>query len=265
MPETLRLGQVACDFLGSDDFLAMCKQWIWSNKLHHVVTLNPEMVMEAESNAEFRSALNRADIRVPDGAGLIWAHWYIRSQFWSLVPSLISFSFRTASRITGVDTVLNLARLATESGAAVYLLGGGPEELQRTAKLLENKFPSLKVFTSPPHIFDINGPANIMHDIQKRAPAVLLVAYGAPKQSVWIERHRQNLPSVKIAVGVGGAFDILSEAKPRAPQMFLKFNLEWLWRLILEPSRLPRIWRAVVLFPLLIHRQKRHAAPVYPH
>lgn len=265
MRESLRLGQVTCDYINPDDFLSLCRKWLNTDKFHHIVTLNPEMVMAAENDKEFSVALQGADIRVPDGAGLIWAHWYLRSRFWSLIPSLISFSFRDAARITGVDAVQNLTGMAKQEKKTVYLLGSGPRQLQRTLARLKKRYPNVNIAAAAPHKFDLNGPPPILADIKRVKPALLLVAYGAPRQTLWIEKQRRSLPSVRVAMGVGGAFDILSESKPRAPRIFLQLNLEWLWRLFLEPTRLPRIWQAVIKFPRLVHRQKTELGSVYPH
>lgn len=265
--EQLKLGSVTCDFMRFETFAQRVADWLTKPdgaRLHHVVTLNPEMVIRAESDAAFRDAVNAADLRVPDGSGLIWAHWYIRSQFWSLIPSLIAFSFRQVERITGVETVWLLARLCARHGRPLYLLGGTQKQVQRTAELLQHRLPKLDVFTSPDHGFDINGPAAIVADIQAKKPGVLLVAYGAQKQTTWIQARRQDFPSVRIAVGVGGAFAILSEDRPRAPRLLRQLNLEWLWRLLLEPTRLPRIWQATIKFPVLIARQKAANPPVFP-
>lgn len=265
--DPLTLGTVTCDFMRPDTFQNLVKIWLTDpqeKRLHHIVTLNPEMVMAAEVNTSFRAAVNAADIRVPDGAGLIWAQWYIRSQFWSFIPSLLAFSFRQVERITGVATVKLLAKQAAEYQQSVYLLGGTPAQVSRTAKLLTKRWPGLTVYTSQAHAFDPAGPRDIIQDIQAKQPAILLVAYGAERQIPWIEQHRAQLPSVRIAVGVGGAFAILSEDKPRAPRFLQQLNLEWLWRLLLEPARLPRIWRATVKFPLLIARQKAAHPPTFP-
>jgi len=98
-------------------------------------------------------------------------------------------------------------------------------------------------------------------DIAEKKPDILLVAYGAPKQTLWLEKHLANLPSVRIAIGVGGAFAILSEDKPRAPRWLQRLNLEWLWRLFLEPSRWRRIWNATIEFPKLVHAQRKQHPP----
>ncbi len=240
-----------------DDFLELCQRWLGSKHFHHVVTLNPEMVMLAETHEGFSRAVQHADIRVPDGSGLIWAHWYIRSQFWSLLPSLIAFSFRHAERIPGVDIVVNLCRIAAHRGLPVYLLGGTAAQVSGAAEFLKRQFPDLIIQTSKDHSFDVTGPPAILEDIRAKQPHILFVAYGAPGQTLWIEKNRNQLPSVRIATGVGGAFAILSEATVRAPRWLRRLNLEWLWRLLLEPARFPRIWRAVVAFPRLVHRQKK--------
>lgn len=255
--DQLHLGKVRCDFLSRADFWNICRQWLAGDHFHHVVTLNPEMVVQAETDVEFAAATAKANLRIPDGAGLVWAQWYIRSQFWALFPSLFAFSFRHVERIAGVEVVEELARMCAKKQQMLYLLGGTRAQVTGTAQRLRQQFPALHVAISPDHEFDVNGPPAVLADIQKQQPAVLLVAYGAPKQTLWIDRQRANLPSVRIAVGVGGAFAILSEERPRAPRWLRQLNLEWLWRLILEPSRGPRIWRAVVEFPRLIARQKK--------
>jgi len=252
----LQLGKLVCDFMSRDTFLAICKEWLNSNHFHHVITLNAEMAVQAEWDGEFQAAAEAADARIPDGAGLLWAQWYIRSQFWALMPSLVAFLFRRVERIPGVELVRDLARMCQEQKKPIYLLGGTKAQVEATAARLQREFPNLKIGVSSGHEFDISGPPEILGDIQRLKPAVLLVAYGVPKQTLWIEQHRENLPSVRIAAGVGGAFAILSEDTPRAPLALQKLNMEWLWRLILEPRRLPRIWKAVVTFPRLIAKQK---------
>lgn len=255
--EKIKIGNVHCDYGDAEEFYTLCQAWLASKNFHHVVTLNPEMVIEAENNQEFAQAVDRSDIRVPDGSGLIWARWYLRSKYWYILPSLIGFLRRPAQRIAGVDTVLELARQAWQIKQGVYLLGGTAPQVASTKKLLQERYPGLIVHTSPDHAFDYEGPATIIDDIRAKQPGLLFVAYGAPKQTQWIEQQRQRLPSVRIAVGVGGAFAILSEDTPRAPKILRQHNLEWAWRLFQQPQRLPRIWRATVQFPLLIHRQRK--------
>lgn len=257
MTERERLGTVTADFVKPEVFWDQVASWLEGDTLHHVVTLNPEMVMQAQTNLPFRDAVALAEARVPDGAGIIWARWYLRSTFWSLWPSLLAFMWQSAERITGVDLVRELAKRCSESASVLYLLGGTAAQVTGTAAALKKNFPELKLFTSRPHVFSLDGPRDVIADIQAKQPKVVLVAYGSPRQVIWIERQRKNLKGVAVAVGVGGAFAMLAEEKSRAPRLLRKRNLEWLWRLLLEPRRYPRIWQAAVRFPLLIHAQKK--------
>jgi len=263
MIESLKIGGVTCDFMRQDEFLALAAQRLGGPQFTHIVTLNPEMVMAAQHHPPFREALEHATWRLPDGSGLIWARWFLRSEFWSLWPSLLAFPFIQVERVTGVDAVWSLSEIAAKQSRRVYLLGGTPRQVARTADLLRRKFPTLSVAVSPPHQFSVEGPPEILADIAAKKPDLIFVAYGAPAQTLWIARHKADLPSVRIAIGVGGAFAILSEDTPRAPLFLRRLNLEWLWRLILEPARLRRIWQATVRFPLLVNAEKKviHTTP----
>jgi N-acetylglucosaminyldiphosphoundecaprenol N-acetyl-beta-D-mannosaminyltransferase len=256
--ESIKLGKTSCDYLSVDDWINLCAQWIDKGDYHHVVTLNPEMIMLAERDERFRKVLSTAQVRVPDGAGLIWARWYLRSRYWPWIPSLIAFLWQSVERVTGVDAVEALAKLCWKKEETIFFLGGDSKTTTELANALMKKYDGLTVATSPDHSFDAFGPNHILEDINKRKPAVLLAAYGAPKQTIWLENQRDKLPSVRVSVGVGGAFDILSENLPRAPKILRAINMEWLWRLYLEPARGPRIWQAVVKFPLLIREQKNN-------
>lgn len=257
MTEREQLGTVEADFVKPEALTVHLTRWLAGDRFHHVVTLNPEMVMEAQVNPIFREAVDKADIRVPDGTGIIWARWYLRSTYWSLWPSLLAFMFQPVQRVTGIDLVQELAARCASQGASMYLLGGTTVQVKGAAAALQRQFPALKLFTSRPHHFSLEGPPDIVADIVERQPKVLLVAYGSPRQTIWIERHRKKLPGVAVTVGVGGAFAMLAEERPRAPRWLRQLNLEWLWRLGLEPRRLPRIWQAAVRFPMLIHAQKK--------
>jgi N-acetylglucosaminyldiphosphoundecaprenol N-acetyl-beta-D-mannosaminyltransferase len=98
---------------------------------------------------------------------------------------------------------------------------------------------------------DQDGAAARRH-LAAYAPELLLVAFGHPKQEMWIARHLPDLPSVKVAVGIGGTLDYWSGAKKRAPQFLRSLGLEWFWRLMQEPKRWRRIFDAVVVFPSLV-------------
>jgi N-acetylglucosaminyldiphosphoundecaprenol N-acetyl-beta-D-mannosaminyltransferase len=254
--DEIKIGSVVCQFITSADFAHLCRKWLTQESFHHVITLNPEMVMQANSNIEFQVAINKADISIPDGAGIIWARWYLRSNFWSLLPSLLCFPFIKVDRVSGIDAIFMIAHLCSSINKSIYLIGGTNIQISGAAKVLRKKYPHLTLYTAPYHRAEKKGPRALLMDIARAKPDVVFVAYGAPMQSIWIQNHKKLLSNTKIAMGVGGAFAMLSEQTPRAPKIFQKLNIEWLWRLMLQPSRLPRIWRATIQFPRMIHKQK---------
>lgn len=256
MANSIDTGSIECNFLSRVEFIELCKKWLKSSQYHHIVTLNPEMVVEASRNASFAKDVKNAEIRVPDGAGLWWARQYLNSSQ-HFLKSLLSFPFTNAPRVTGVDAITDICRLCADSGQGVYLLGGDSAEAKMTAQKLQKAFPSLSLHASAPHTYCEDGPQEIVDHINAIKPAVLLVSYGAVKQAHWIEQRRHVLPSVRTAIGVGGAFAMISGHKPRAPLWLRHCNMEWLWRLILEPSRISRIYSAIVEFPRLVQKQKR--------
>ncbi len=215
---------------------------------HMVTTPNPEMLVAAKSDAAFLRALQNADLAVPDGFGLI------------AVAKLLGTPLK--ERITGVDCMLDTCRLAAEKHKSIFLLGGGEGVAKKTARVLEERFPGLRVVgaesggivdkkSAVPQI-DTGAQARLI----AAAPDVLFVAFGHSTQEKWIAAHLGRLPSVRVAIGVGGAFDFLSGRVRRAPRFMRALGCEWLWRLVLEPKRIGRIWNAVVVFPYLALRRK---------
>lgn len=253
--ESVQLDRTTCDFVTSQEFYEYAERWLASNSFHHVVTLNAEMVVEAHHNTAFKDAVAATDIRVPDGAGPIWAKRYLESDS-GLLQSLMAFLRQPTHRVTGTDTLTELARRATAANQTVYLLGGTEKEAQETAAVLTKQIPDIQVIVGPAHTFKLDGPSHVLADIQEKAPGLLFVAYGAPNQTLWTEQNKNKIPSVRVAVGVGGAFSMISGRTPRAPRIMRTANIEWLWRLILQPHRLPRIIRAVIAFPRLMYHQK---------
>ncbi|MDD4287093.1 MAG: WecB/TagA/CpsF family glycosyltransferase [Candidatus Peribacteraceae bacterium] len=210
----------------------------------HVMTPNNEMLVEAAHREDFRQLLNSTDLNIPDSTGLIWMA-RLTGQ-------------RLPERVTGVDTVTALCGSLTEE-TPIFLLGAKPGIAETAAQNLMSRNPRLRVvgcFTGSPREED--APA-IVQMIRAAAPHLLLVAFGAPAQDLWIARHLKEFPSVRVAIGIGGTFDFLAGVRKRAPVWMQKTGLEWLWRLIREPRRIGRIWRAVVVFPLLVLRYGRNA------
>lgn len=241
MPRILLLS-VPVDAVTADEATARILQMLRESAQSHVMTPNNEMLVEAVHNAPFRTLLGRTALNLPDSTGLLLAARFTGQAL--------------PMRVTGVDTVERVCA-SLDASCPVFLLGGAPGVAEMAAGALVAKNPSLAVagtFAGSPREED--APA-IVERINRSGARLLLVAYGAPAQDLWIDRHLPSLPSVRVAMGVGGTFDFLAGVQKRAPKAVRRLGLEWLWRLVHQPSRLPRIIRATVRFPLLVLRHGR--------
>ena len=207
----------------------------------HLVTLNPEYVMMARHDPAFRSSLQRADRTTADGIGVVLAARWL----WPAETHK-----RPLERVTGVDLVEHIARLGP---AGVFLLGGAPGVAAGAAARLMHRWPGFV----PAGSWD-GGSADPVDDresierIGQSAARVVLVAYGAPGQILWIARNQDALgrQGVRLAIGVGGTFDYLAGVVPRAPRWMRQAGLEWLYRLVREPWR----WKRQRVLPLFAVR-----------
>lgn len=195
-----------------------------------VVTVNPEFVIAARRHRQFRRVLNQASLAVADGIGIVWAARILGD----CLPE----------RVGGIDLAETLAERCAGSGRRLFLLGGAPGVAEAAAEALLARFPSLVVagtYAGSPEPSDF--PA-IRARIHAARPHLLLVAFGAPAQDLWIARHQSEL-AVPVAMGVGGAFDFLAGRIRRAPRWLQQLGLEWLYRLALQPWR----WRRMLALP----------------
>lgn len=206
---------------------------------HHVVTPNAEMLVEAARSEAFRRVLQRSALNLPDGVGLK----LIGALLWQRIPE----------RVTGVDIVECICRELGED-VPVFLLGGGENVARRTLHVLKKWNPRLHVVGTYAGSPRDEEAGEVIRRINEAHPYLLLVAYGAPHQDLWIAKHLHRMPSVRVAMGVGGTFDFIAGVQRRAPRFVQRIGLEWLWRVIREPRRIKRIWNAVVVYPWLVLR-----------
>jgi len=236
---------VRIDNLNKKDALDKVRGFLAGDKQNFIFTPNPEMLVDAYSDGYFKNVLNSGDLNISDGFGV----------------SLVSGG--KIKRITGSDFMLDICALGQTENKSIFLLGSNSEiVLEKTAVKLKQLFPKLKItgFNLGPKVDYLiveddkkifyTGEANdqAIHEIIMTAPDILFVAFGHNKQEKWIYENIKNLPSVKVAMGVGGAFDYLSGTVKRAPCFMRKIGLEWLYRLFVQPSRLKRILKATVAF-----------------
>ena len=236
---------VRLDELGSvEQVRDVATGFLDSDRACRIFTPNPEILLHARREPAYADLLRSADLALTDGTGV------------AIVQALRSR--RSVRRWPGVEIAAMLLRLAAERAETVAFVGGSSEVAERAAARWR-ALSGLKVVVAGAGVaIDEDGIARSMARedetvdvIRSAAPTIVLVGLGAPKQERWIERHADACPSVRIMIGVGGAFDMWAGSRRRAPRAFRTLGLEWLWRLALEPRRLPRILRATVVFPIL--------------
>lgn len=233
---------IPIDALSQRDALLQISGFFKAEGQFHIATPNPEMLVEAQKNVEFRNVLKNTALNLPDGVGLVWA----AKRRGTPLPE----------RVTGTDTMEKLCSptLRICPPERVFLLGAAPGIAETASEVLRQKNPALRIVGTHAGSPKAEEEEEIIQKINAAQPTLLFVAFGAPAQDLWIARNLAKLKTVKVAMGVGGAFDFLVGKQKRAPQIMRKIGLEWLWRLIREPRRIGRIWRAVVVFPWLVLR-----------
>ncbi len=205
--------------------------WVREGGVHQMATVNPEFVMAAQRDPAFRAVLERADLCLPDGVGITLAARYLGRPL--------------RERVAGVDLVETLAARAARDGWRLFFLGAAPGVADRAASILAARYPGLTVAGTYAGSPRREEEQEIIQRVRGAGTDVLLVAYGAPAQDLWLARNLART-GAKVGVGVGGSFDYIAGIVPRAPRWIRRVGLEWLYRLIRQPWR----WRRQRVLPL---------------
>ncbi|MEK7102412.1 MAG: WecB/TagA/CpsF family glycosyltransferase [Patescibacteria group bacterium] len=211
-----------------------------------VVTMNPEMIVHATRDQLFKTIIHSAEMHLIDGFGI---QLVARLKRWPRVE-----------RLTGVDAIDHLCEMAAEQGSRVFFLGTRNQTtLMRAAHELKRRYPKFNIVGTHvgSEIFETHEGVRVAdpraHEeaidrINVTQPDMLFVAFGHSKQEKWIWHHKKQLPSVKLFMGVGGAFEMIAGDIRRAPRFMRRIGLEWAWRLAKEPWRGRRVWNATAVF-----------------
>lgn len=230
-PEAISILSIPVHAVTMAQTLALVEQYMAEPRLHQIATVNPEFVMAAQNDADFRHILQSVDLCLPDGVGLLYA---ARRQGRPL-----------PERVPGSELVYRLAELAAENSWPLFLLGAAPGVAEEAAQTLVERYPGLTIAGTYAGSPADEENDDIVRRINNSGAALLFVAYGAPKQDKWIDRNRDSLPAVRVALGVGGSLDFITGRAVRAPQRVQDMGLEWLHRLYKEPWR----WRRMMALP----------------
>lgn len=219
------------DALSMDETVERVAGLVRDYRPFRVMTLNPEYLYQAQFDRGLLELSRRADIVTADGEGIVWACRVAGRP----VPE----------RVTGIDLMLRLAEKAALCGWSVYLLGAAPGVAAEAADRLCRDYPGLRIAGFHHGYFQEDEESSVAQEIRSARPDLLFVALGAPRQEIWIDRHLVKT-GAGVAVGVGGSFDVLAGRVRRAPHWVQRLRLEWLSRLLRQPSR----WRRQMVLPL---------------
>ena len=212
-----------------------------AKKRNFVVTANAEIIMMAQEDSEYKKLLSEtADLVLPDGAGTVWAGNYL--------------GYRIPERVAGYDLYLRLLEEAAKKNIAVYFFGGKPGIAEAAAAEGKRRWPGLTVAGCRNGYFSAEEEAEIIENINRSGAAMLFAALGAPKQEKWLAKFRERLKP-ELLMGIGGSFDVLAGKVQRAPKWMQDAKLEWLFRLLKQPSRFGRML-ALPKFVFAVRREK---------
>ncbi len=226
MTESIRILGSRVDMVGMEDTLDFIASQIEMGTFARIVTLNAEIAYHAYENAEMREMINGADRVTPDGSGIIWA--------------ADKFGTPLHEKVSGIDLMRAVLKAAPAKGWKVFFFGGQEAYIQAAAENAKKQCEGLHLVGYRNGYFQEEDIPGIVQEIKASGADILFVGIGAPKQDFWLERYGKET-GVKVGVGVGGSFDVLSGKVRRAPVFLQRAGMEWLWRLLREPWRYKRM------------------------
>lgn len=209
-----------------------------------IYTPNPEIVMRAKDDEAYMEVVNSADVVTPDGIGIVYASKILKGHI--------------KKRAAGFDIVCGILKELAQRNGSVYLLGGKPGVAEKASLNILEKYEGINV--SGTHDGYFNNDLEIICEINEKSPDLILVCLGAPKQEIWIHDNKEKL-NAKVMIGAGGSIDVFAGDVKRAPDIFIKFGLEWFYRLICQPSRIGRMMKLPLFLLTVIFKgdkDKKH-------
>lgn len=247
--EKIRILGVDIDKVDMKEATQRCTDAIENDKKFFVVTPNAEIVVSAGENKLLYDIIKNADMVVPDGIGVV------------IGSKILGDPLK--ERVTGIDLMESLLKYCNENGKSIFLLGAKDDIAKKASENIKEKYPNL-VIAGYHHGYykGIHSGSkgnqeelNVINTINNANPDILFVAFGSPKQEVFIDTYKGDI-NAKVFIGVGGSFDVYSGTINRAPEFYQKHGLEWLYRVMKEPQRIGRLG-ALPLFAIRV-LFKRH-------
>ncbi|NLK64502.1 MAG: WecB/TagA/CpsF family glycosyltransferase [Tissierellia bacterium] len=231
--DRLSIMGVRINNISMNEALKLAGEKIENDEKFIIYTPNTEIIMMCQKDEEFLNLINKSDINVPDGVGLIYAGKIKKHPL--------------KEKVAGYDLSINLLKMADEKGLKLYVVGGRPGVAEAAMKNVQNTYPGIKIVGARHGYFKGSHlgqsgheeEMSVIEDINKQKPHILFVGFGAKKQEQWID-YNKDLIKANVIIGNGGTLDGLAGIVKRAPDIFINSGLEWLYRLIKEPRRIKR-------------------------
>ncbi len=211
-----------------------------AKKCLHIVTLNAEMVVQAQQDAELDRIIRHAHLIIPDGAGVVWA---------------VRLAGQHIDRLPGIELAAATIEQAAKTGRRVALIGGKNEVVGHLVGMLPQKHPGLNIVAWQDGYFKPDEAESVVDKIASHEPDLVLVALGVPRQEYFIDAWAHAFPK-SVLIGVGGSFDVWAGQVKRAPKIMCDLHLEWLYRLVKEPWRWRRMGASLPNFGLQVLRDR---------
>lgn len=220
------------DLTTFDDAISYVEKCLAEKNGLYIVTINPEIIIYANKNKDFSKLIKSADLTVPDGVGIKLA---------------LKLKGIEQEIIPGVELAHELLKSATKLNKNVALIGAKEEVLNKAVELIQSEFEGINICYHHNGYFMGRKETEIIEKLTNSQPDIVYVALGSPKQDLFIEKCKQNLPNT-IFIGVGGSFDVWAGVVDRAPEFYRNICCEWLYRTIKQPERIKRIYKTLPIF-----------------
>ncbi len=225
-----------------DEVAHLTKMALLNPKQLKIVTLNPEMIVNATKNIELQAAINNANFIVPDGTGIVWAF-----------KTLNKNDMTKIERVPGIELAEKILESANKLKKRIAIFGSTQTTLEKATIEIQNKYPNITIVKAIDGYQGIEKDSQIAEEIAGESPDLVLVALGSPRQEIWINKHSNFFPE-SILIGIGGSLDVWSGKVKRAPKWFRDNNLEWFYRAVSQPKRTTRILKSLPKFVWMVFK-----------
>lgn len=238
--ETVPIMDVDFINLSQKDFLSDHIQPLLMNQEKcYIVTANPEIVMKIREDRGYQEMVKQATYIVPDGAGVVLASKYMKQPI--------------KERIAGFDLMLDILEFANREALSCYFIGAEEQVNKKAVEEVKKRYPNVRIAGRHHGYFSVKDP-EVAERVKLSEPDIVFVALGSPNQDKWITNNLDQFPK-GLFMGVGGSFDVLAGEVKRAPDKWIKLNLEWLYRLLKQPFRWKRILKAMEFMIRIIFKR----------